>query len=380
MVSFISCMVNRFFIISLVLFFLSISPVLSIGISPAIKAVTFEPGKEVNITFYVLDATEGVIYDINMIGGTLIPYSSVNKASVQGNSDFILTIRFPQTMEKPGDHTVSVSVKERPSETSFISTVVEVGSVIKTFVPYPGIYGDLSLSVPDGNIDEKIPVELHIINRGDNPLEISSVFVDFISPDGKVSKVMNFTPANVAVSGERYFRKYLEASNMMPGNYIARGRVTYSNIDNEVNKSFRIGSLFVNITNFSRVITGKGIQKFYVSLENRWNSPISGVYVDVEVSNDLGEKYSFRTPSADLDPWEEKTIESYFDVQNLKGSYNVLLNATYNGKSTDIRGVMVVQEEDNTLMIYGISAAIALVFFIVFYAIILHFIRGKKRK
>ena len=357
---------------------LLISSVSALGITPAIKNINFEPLGEVNITFYVLDASEDQIYDVLIGGGELLNYSSVNTDSVKGNGAFMLTVRFPEKLERPGEHFISVSVKERASETSFIQTIVEVGATIKAFVPYPGIYGDLSLNIIDGNVDEKIPVELHVINRGNNPLEIRNVYVDFISSDQSLVKSLNFTPATVPVFGERYFRKYLDNSGMRPGDYIGRARVDYSDLTREINKSFRIGSLFVNITNFTNLIIGNGIQKFYVSLENGWNSPILGVYVDVNISNSFNEHYLFRTPSVDLSPWEEKTVESYFDVEGMAGSYNITLNASYGGKSTEVYGVLIIK--DYSLVVYGISAAVALIFFIASYFVIRHFVRIRKKR
>ena len=366
----------KFLVLFCFLFF--VSSVSALGITPAIKNINFEPLGEVNITFYVLDASENEFYDVVIRGGDLTEYSSINTDTVRGNGAFVLTIRFPEKIEQPGEHAVSVSIKERASESSFIQTIVEVGATIKAFVPYPGIYGDLTLNILDGNVDEKIPVELYVINRGNNPLEIKKVYVDFISSDHTLSKSLNFTPYTIPVFGDRYFRKYLDTSGMKPGNYIGRARVDYSDLTREVNKSFRIGSLFVNITNFTNLIVGKGIQKFHVSVENGWNSPILGIYVDVSINNDLNESRTFRTPSIDLNPWEEKTIESYFDADGMTGGYNVTLNASYGGRNTVVYGILNVK--DYSLVIYGVSAAVALVFFIISYFVIRYILRIRKKR
>ena len=75
---------------------LLISSVSALGITPAIKNINFEPLGEVNITFYVLDASEDQIYDVLIGGGELLNYSSVNTDSVKGNGAFMLTVRFPE--------------------------------------------------------------------------------------------------------------------------------------------------------------------------------------------------------------------------------------------------------------------------------------------
>lgn len=370
-------MIRRFALVFL--FLLSISYVSSLGISPAIKNLNFESGGQVNITFYVLDSIEDVTYDVFLRGGELVNYSSINKDSVSGGGSFILTINFPESMEKPGEHIISVSVKERPSETSFINTIVEVGALIKTFVPYPGFYGDLSLNIPDVNINDQIPVELYVINRGDNALDIQSVSVDFLSSSGESVKNINFTPVTIPVGGDRYFRKYADSSGIGSGSYIGRARVSYQDINREINRSFRVGSLFVNVTNYTGSILGNGIQKFYVTLESMWNSPVYGAYVDVNISNG---QYStlFRTPSVDISPWGQKTIESYIDTENLDGYYDIYLNATYHGQSTLVVGTLFIGQDYRTLIVYSVSALLALVFFIVLYIILKRiFFKNKRR-
>lgn len=368
-------LLKRFYWVLILLFCMSY--VSSLGISPAIKNINFDPGKQVNISFYVLDAVDGVTYDVGFRGGSLAKYSLLSADSVIGGGSFTLTINFPQSLDVPGEHTISLSVRERPSETSFINTLVEVGSVIKTFVPYPGYYGDLSLNIPDVNAGEQIPVELHVINRGDNPLNLSSVYVDFVSSSGESVKKLEFTPVTIPVSGDRYFRKYADSLGIEPGNYIATAKVSYRDIDREINRSFRVGTLFVNITNYTDSINRGGIQKFYITLESKWNSPIYGAYVEVNITNN---EYStlFRTPSADIIPWEEKIIESYLDTENLDGYYDLYLNTTYHGQSNMVTGRLYVGN-NYTLVIYSVSAVLAIIFFIGLYIILKRFFFRKRR-
>ncbi len=367
-------------ILILVILINAIALVSSLGISPALKDVSFEPGKEVNVTFFVLDASEDSFYDISIRGGDLEPYSTLSTTSVKGGSNFILTIHFPQSINEPGQHTVSVSIKERPSESSFINTIVEVGSVVTVFVPYPGIYGDLSLNVPDGNVDDKLPVELHVINRGDNILSLDKVFIDLVSAEDSVVLTANFTPVDIPVGGDRYFRKYMDTQGISPGNYLAIAHVFYSGNERQLNKSLKIGSLFVNITNYTRSIEKNGIQKFYVTVESQWNSPISAVYVDVNISNNLNESYSFRTPSIDLKPWEKKDIESYLDTDKLEGIYTVNLNASYLGQSSYLTGSLEILS-NNQLLAYSliIAGVVILVAILIIWIIKRSHKKGKRK-
>lgn len=369
-------MIKRLFLGLALVFF--VSSVSALGITPAIRSLEYVQGQEVNITFQVLDAVQGVVYDVIVRSGDLFNGSYANVDSVTGPESFVVTVKIPYGDVEPGPHYLGVSVKERPSETSFINTVVEVGAVVKTFVPYPGFYGDLSLNIPDGNLGDQIPVEFYVINRGDNPLDIKTVYVDFTSLNGISTKRLDFTPVVIPVAGDRYFRKYLDTNGMNAGDYIGTAKVEYEGLMREVNKSFRVGSLFVNISNYTDYIVGKGIQKFYVTLESRWNSPIYGAYVDVNLSNEF---YSttFRTPSVDLIPWEKKEIESFLETEDLEGVYNLFLNASYHGKSSVAYGTLLIGR-DYSLAIYLVSFIIAILFFVVLYFLLRKFFfKGKKR-
>ena len=367
---------SRLIFFSFLFFFSFIFVVSSLGISPALKNIDFYPGAEVNITFTSLSDDPEEILDVSM-AGDFAQYATSSVSTVKGTTSFLITLRFPMSAE-PGNHYLSVSLSERPSESEFIGTTVQIGGVLTVIVPYPGLYGELKLNLPDGNVNDQIPVELYVINRGDQVLRLSKAYIDFISSTGSVARTLNFTPVDIPSPGNLYFRKYLDTKGLNAGNYLAVAYVSYGDVTREVNQSFRIGSLFVNITNYTDYIIKGGIQKFYISLENLWNSPNSGVYVDVNISNDVGEHYFFRTPSVDLSPWEKKTVESYFDTENLLGSYKVILNASYGGKYTVVYGNLLVTEKSN-LIIYSIIAFSSVLILIIGYFIIRRFLRRKRK-
>ncbi|MEK6811471.1 MAG: hypothetical protein AABX96_03110 [Nanoarchaeota archaeon] len=357
-------------------FFLLLFVVSSLGISPALKNIDFYPGAEVNITYTALSDDPEKVLDVSM-GGDFAQYATSSVSTVKGTTSFLITLKFPMSAE-PGNHYLSVSLSERPSESEFIGTAVQIGGILTVIVPYPGLYGELKLSLPDGNVNDQIPVELRVINRGDQILHLKYISIDFISSGGYVARTLNFTPVDISSPGDRYFRKYLDAKGLDAGNYLGVARVSYGDVVREVNQSFRIGSLFVNITNYTDSIVSGGIQKFYVSLENLWNSPNYGVYVDVNISNNIGEHYFFRTPSVDLNPWEKKTVESYFDTENLLGIYKVILNASYGGKSTAVYGSLLVSKKSN-IIIYYVVALFAVLLLVLIYFIVKHFSRSKKK-
>lgn len=372
-------MVNRVFIG--LFFILFIPSVFALGITPAIKTITFLPGGETSISFTVLDASSDKLYDVAFRGGDFVKYSNLSNLVVHGGESFLMTIRFPNELPEPGKHTISVGVKERPSEDSFINTVVEVGSVVSFFVPYPGVFAELDFKVPDANAGDKVPIELHVINRGLYELPLSLVEVNFFTESNELSSNLNFTPLTVAYGGDRYFRKYLDASEFLPGNYLAVANVKYDAVIKSVNSTFRLGNLFINLTNYTRELPAKGVHKFSLTLTSNWNAPLSNIFADVSILRGAEPPYTFRTPSVDILSWQSTSIESYLDTTNLIGIYNLSILLTYPGNSSVFNGELLVTEPSiysslAFILIVSISGTLLFVGIIIW--LILHYRRRSK--
>ncbi len=365
---------SRLFFLVLLLFFV-LPFVDSLGITPAIKTIDFFPGTTVNLTFTAISEDPNGILDIS-IGGDLAPYAISSTKTIIGSSSFIVTLQFSEVIPEPGKHIITVSLKERPSESNFIGAIVEIGAVINVFIPYPGLYGEMSLSIPDSNLGDKVPVELHVINRGEEDINLSQVAIDFINHENNIFYSMNFTPVVISAPGDRYFRKYIDTDVLKAGNYLARAHIGYSNITREVNETFRVGSLNIKIINFTDTLPAKGIQRFYVTLESSWNSLLSGVYVDVNLTNLLGESINFRTSSIDIGPWEQKTIESYLDTEKLKGIYTMQLKSIYPGNNESVSTILTIIPKNNIVTYVIIAGFLILVIFI--YLVVRHFRTSKK--
>ena len=348
-----------------VLLFLLAPSVFALGITPAIKTITYLPGQSTSIQFTVLDASPDKFYDVGFRGGDFVQYSNLSSLAVRGGESFLMTISFPEELPEPGKHVVSVSIKERPSEEAFIATVVEVGSVVDFFVPYPQVFGELTLSVPDSNAGDQVPVELHVINRGIYDLVISSVDVDFFDESKSLVATLNFTPVTISYAGDRYFRRYLDASDILPGNYLAVGRVNYNDVVKSVNSTFRLGNLFIDVTNYTRELPSKGIHKFIITIASNWNAPLSNVFADVSLFRGAEPPYNFRMPSTDLLPWQATSVESYLDTTNLLGLYNVSILLTYPGNSSWFYGNLLITEPSiysSLAFILAVSIAGTLIF------------------
>jgi hypothetical protein len=348
----------------------------SLGISPAKKEYNFIPNGEINVNFLIF--TDDPERKISLfIDGDLAQYARLSKRSLTGGGGFTVTINFPADVGKPGRQSIGIRAEEQvSSEESFFSTTINVGSVIYIFVPYPGRYAETILNIPDGNVDEEIPIEALVINRGEEALDVD-VAINFFEESGSKVYTMNFQEAIIGEGQERYFRKFLDTTGYRPGSYLAEAVVSYGpGEETRVNKTFRIGSLFVNITNFTESLPKKGIQKFVISVESRWNGNLEGIFADVNLTNELDE-ITFRTPSLDLGPWEAGTLVGFLDTGELEGQYEVDVVVNYVGQQTFASGLLTIREF-NVVLIAGVVIAVIIILIVVF--IVWRFKIRKKRK
>ena len=350
----------------------------ALGVSPAVKEFDFVPGKVITLKYFVSSDNPEQEIEVFTSAGELQEYVSINKEKITGPGSFTVTIRLPDNIETPGIHRISVGAREIPSEDEFIGTTIDIRGVIKIFVPFPGKYLETQLSIPDGNIDEKIPVELHVVNRGKESLNIAPV-IEFLT-EGTLVHTMEFTPVEVGVSGDRFFRKFLDTTDYAPGDYKARAVINYGEITT-VEGDFRIGSLFVRIANFTESLVKGGIQEYDVYIESRWNNKLDEVFADVNISNQL-QSMQFRTPSAGLEAWEKKTLTGFLDTESLEGKYDVEITLSYSDQQTTDSGTLTIREINYTLLIGAIVGAglLVIIILVLIFVILRRKASKKKRK
>ena len=317
----------------------------ALGITPAKQEVDFLPGKVYEFTFTIISDSSDKIIDL-YLDGDLSAYGSLSTTQIVGSESFLVTITLPDEMS-PGPHNIFVRGIEAVSENDFIGTRIDIGAPIRIFAPYPGRYADMQLSIANGNVDEQIPIELLVSNKGQENLYLEP-YIDFYS-NGKKIDTLSYKPAEVLASEERYFRKYLSTAGYKPGDYVGIATIDYGEIST-INQSFRIGSLNVNVTNFTQRLQRGGIQRFHLSVESLWNHDILGLYADVNLSKD-SEIVSFRTPVIDLTAWSTGQLEGFVDTSSLEGVYDIDISVYYSQKVTNVEGLLTIYSYNYTLLL-----------------------------
>ena len=331
------------------LFVLLLNEVSALGISPAIVEIDFLPGGTREITYSVY--TEDPTAEIEVFaGGDLLEYVILSEKKLIGGGNFKFSIKFPDNIDRPGLHKIGIGAREVSglNEDEFIGTKVEIIGVVKVNVPYPGKYVEIDLNIKDGNNDGGIPLEVSVSNKGKENLDVNA-HVEFYENvgnfrKGKMVYDMLFRPFFLEAGKDKSLKKGLNTTDFKAGNYIAEAVVNYGD-EVRVNRTFRIGSLFVNITNFTQFLPKKGIERFFIDVESKWNDYIESIYADINISN--GTKITgLRTPPVDLNSWETKRLEGFLDTSDLLGEYktNITLYYHYGEGRSSASGELLVFE------------------------------------
>lgn len=361
-----NAMIIKGFLAAIFLILLLQSASAALGIAPAIVELNFVSGGEYELNYNALSDSTSIV-DIS-VTGDLAEYAELSTDTLQGGGSFKVKIKFPENVDVPGEHRLGIWLKERPPENKFIGTAINIQGAIIIRVPYPGKYVVGSLNIPDGNINEEIPVEARVINRGKDNLNVD-LEIRFFTEDGKFIENMPFERVLIESAQDRYFRKFLNTSNFQPGNYIADALIQFGD-EVRVNDTFKVGSLFVNVTNYTLELPSGGIQKFFMEIESRWNGNIKDVYADVNISNSTS-SVRFRTPSESLSAWEKGDLAGFLDTTGFEGKYNSEITLNYDGESNSVFGELLILKNGLSLgfVLAGVILLLALILVLAIIAI-----------
>lgn len=337
----------------------------SLGISPAYFSVDFEPGASYSYTFLISSDDSTRPLDL-YVEGDFAQYARLSKDSLPGADYFNMTLTFPDSVDVPGTHSLYVHAKEKVPEGEFLGSQIDIGALIKIFVPYPGRYAILGLSIPNGNINENVPINLLVSNKGDDTLVIDDAKVDFFVNDELV-RTLSFNSLNIESTKEHTFKGYFNSTGIRAGVYYALASVSAGETWT-ANTTFKLGSLAFNVTNFTRKLYSKGIQKMQIDVESLWNNPLSGVYADVSITGVADKNLSFKTPSTDFDSWEIKTLEGFVDTTDLIGEYPVEIVLHFSNQNYTLLSTVTVVSRINYL-VFVIPGALIIILAVVYFII-----------
>jgi|TARA_B100002003_G_C14066261_1_gene513122 hypothetical protein len=359
----------RNFILFLFLFLFNINFIFGLGISPSKHVVDYVPGLELEYDFTVYASADQKVelYALGDFNDSVV----FDKESFIGTNSFHASVKLPLTTKRPGKHVLLIGSREVSVDDSGnsvgASAAVQVPIVIR--VPYPGKYAEINFVTNNVNQGDDLEFIIDVNSRGSSPIN-AQASIEILRVDGESVERLDLGSKEILNQDSYSFKKIFETDNYEPGDYNAVAIVSYVEGIAKAESLFRLGRLFVNITNYTSEVVRDGIKPFQIDIESLWNDPIENVHAEVYFSKEGKKIADFLTPSFSLTGWEVKSFTGYFDTDLFDYDiYDTKIILNYENQ-TIVNGKLLVVKEENNFKFYLIILGIVLfclgVFFMIF--------------
>lgn len=348
-----SMVIRRFIFVILCL--IVVLPFVYAGITPGRYEVDYVPGQKSAFPFTFVSSNPDSRFEISL-KGDFAPYAQVSDSVIRSTGTVITYVTMPDVVDVPGVHKVVV-VGSEIAETGGLGISGEARGLIFIHVPYPGRYLEVALETPNVNQGEPVNVRATVINRGKETVS-ADVSVDIYREREFIERLILGNRV-IAPTESPTFDGVLNTDTYAPGIYRAVALVTYGEDEAIAESGFRVGTLSVDLVNYTRFIQRDKINRVGFDVESQWNSPIDSVFANVTLD---GTDISFLTPTVALDPFGRATLVGFFDTTGLseeKYLARVVLN--YEGISREETVEFTFVRELSYLLVAGIIVGVMVI-------------------
>ncbi len=344
--------------------------------SPAIVTLDFEPDKEYRLSFNTFGASVITTY----LKGDLAPYAELIDPAQGGTPrGFEVILRIPADITPPGPRQLLVGAIEAAPEGSTVGARAAYQSPVNLFVPYPGIYLETRFYAPTVNVDEPVNFTVIILNRGRDTVKrlmTNILVIDDVT--NETVAILDSMPTTLNGSEEKAIRLGWETVGHKPGPYRAEAVISYDGQTLKQSETFRVGTQYLRISNFTREVTAGTINPFDILVQSEWNSPFAEVYGEVTLNGS-----TFKTPSIDVQPWTQSTMSGYWDATHvLPGVYDAEVVVHYGSTFSRLTGPVTVVDRTviETPSSIGFAGRVVFAFVLFAAAILFLFLRRRAKK
>lgn len=338
-----------------------------LGLTPAKIETDFEPGLNFSVNFRVL--TDPLEQKFKVYAdGDFSEYVKFDKTNLTGPESFTIYVNLPNEAEKPGQNYLYIKIAELLEEGSGIRTRLEIGALIVIKVPYPGKYAEIkSFGMNDANAGEAVNFIVEVESLG-----YEDIYADadiYVYSNGELIDNFPFSKKTIKSQTSETFKKTVE-EGYKSGVYNSSVIVNYGEIIKK-ERQFRIGSLFVDIINYSSEFVKGKINEFKVEIESKWNNNIYDVHAEVNITNNGEEVDYFKTPSIELGRWEKNKLKGFLNAEDLDvGRYKAKIMLFYENEINEkIVDINIVRSEINKQIFIRVSIGIVIFIGIVYFVL-----------
>jgi len=330
------------FIASIIIFsIVNLSYVNSIGISPSRIEIPFEPDKEIDCSYYLKNNA----YETNL-KAFVYPSGDLNASiEIEENNPVLIPnlwtpfsckMKLPSTLS-PGLHDNGVVAAETEPSGGSVGAIAGVKMQLWVRVPYPGRYLEGTIEVNNIEINQKANFKINLISRGNLDITNTNVYVDVYDVNNNKVATVESDTFNINANAAKNIEVEWDSSGNKAGIYNVVARVYYDDNYIELRNKFRIGDLYIEITNVTvENIKRNNIGKFSIRLMSMWNAPIENVYAQFEIIKDNNVVNKINSESVIIQPWSDAGLYSYWDSKDaVAGDYKARAVIHYEGKTNE---------------------------------------------
>ncbi len=339
-----------------VLVFVYSYQVIAVGLSPAVAHIDFEANADTEIIWSVINTGDDAINASLTTEGDLNKYvEMINKSAIVSPHDFAqfhFIIHFPAYIEKPGNHALLIGAQEIPfnangEEVGVVATAA-VRARLYITVPYPGKYAETTLYVSDINEKERVHFQVTGTSYGIQKINTYYAEVTLADHAGLIIQKMKTLPVSLLSQESKTSDVLVHSETFVPGIYRTIAVGYYDGTPTFPDeKEFKIGTLLVNLTNYTQEFEEEKINRFDLELESRWNTKIDALFAAIRFNKD-GNSVSetLKTPSIALEPWQKTWLSAFWDTRGLQpGEYHANISFYYVDKITSYDVPVVIKKK-----------------------------------
>ncbi|MDP1695113.1 MAG: hypothetical protein Q8L34_06250 [Candidatus Woesearchaeota archaeon] len=342
----------------LIFLLLTLSFVSAIGISPSKIELAFEPNAHEEIIINLINSAGRPLNATLQLGGDLAQYMKSEEGFFvippYQSKAYTITIDFPAVIRKPGEHIVSVNAVQAPintgKEAQGIGAVISVEGKIVIRVPYTGKYAETTLELQDINEGEQSKATFSTINYGLEDIQRAVGTLQIYDATGALLDSLSTPQVYIPAQTTETALIVLDSSKYGAGIFPIIAFTEYDGDTTEqITEELRIGTLFVNVTDYTKKVYTKSLVPFQIQVHNRWNNQIEHLSAEIRFfkqGTQIGDVLI--TPSIALPAWEQLPLSALWDTRLVEtGLYDAQITLHYYDKTTLVTVPVLVESKFN---------------------------------
>lgn len=279
----------------------------------------FEPGwtitKDYTIRNYDYSA-EPFIY------GSLEEYATLHSIVDHGDEiTFSVTLKLPDVLEPAGMHELNVGAQEIAPEREGIYGLTKVINQILVRVLYDEIAaGFTSLATPHVNENEKKDISFQGESFSKQYMSGMWGDIEIYDYNKELRKTIRTETFSLDPGEKKRIDALFDSTGLTPGQYFAKATVHWYDNTTTLESTFNIGTLDVDVIDFTKNFTAGQINRINVTVESKWNGKINRIYAKLF----LDDKEFEATQTYTLNPFEKKKMVGFLDLTFIEGGTHKL--------------------------------------------------------